>query len=97
MYVHFACGFATNGTVDRRVERLLRRLAARDGWFVPVSTLLDFLREKRLTKVISAAELYSMEQRWAYEKAVLLAFRVFRPPITWGRYQPQESTHVHEY
>jgi hypothetical protein len=96
MYAHFACGFSTNGTVNTRVERLLRRLAARDGWFVPVSMLLDFLREVRQTKVISAAELYSMEQRWAYEKSVLLAGRVFHPPATWD-YQPPESTHVHDY
>jgi hypothetical protein len=97
MYVHFASGFATDGAVDTRVEQLLRRLAARDGWFVPVSTLLDFLREERQTRVISAAELNSMEQRWAFEKAVLLAGRVFQPPVTWGgRFQP-ESTHVHGY
>jgi hypothetical protein len=96
MYVHFACGFATRGAVDTRVEALLRRLAARDGWFVPVSTLLDFLREERKTSIISATELRSMEKRWAYEKAVVLAGRVFHPPVTSG-YQPPESTHVHGY
>jgi hypothetical protein len=96
MYVHFACGFVTRGAVDTRVERLLRRLATRDGWFVPVSTLLDFLREERKTSIISAAELCSMEQRWAFEKAVLFAGRVFHPPVTWG-HRPPESTHAHGY
>ena len=96
MYVHFACGFVTNGAVAIRVEQLLRRLATRDGWFVPVSKLLDFLREERQTSIISSSELYSMEQRWAFEKAALLAGRVFHPLVTWG-YQPQESTHVHGY
>ena len=97
MYVHFACGFVTKGAVDTRVEQLLRRLATRDGWFVPVSTLLDFLRVERQTSIISSAELYSMEQRWAFEKALLLAARVFQPSVTWGRYQPPESTHVLGY
>jgi hypothetical protein len=96
MYVHFACGFVTRGIVDTRMEQLLRRLANRDGWFVPVSTLLDFLREEKQTSIIPAAELISMERRWALDKAVLLAGRVFHPPITWD-YQPPESTHVHGY
>jgi len=96
MYVHFACGFVTKGIVDTRTEQLLRRLATRDGWFVPVSTLLDFLREEKQTSIIPAAELVSMERRWALDKAVLLAGRVFHPPITWD-YQPPESTHVHGY
>ena len=40
---HFGKGFVRDGRVDPRVVELLTRLAARPGWFVPVSTLLDYL------------------------------------------------------
>jgi hypothetical protein len=80
MYVHFACGFATEGVVNPRTEHLLRRLARRDGWFVPASTLLEFLREERKTSIIPAAELLKMEQRWAFDKAALWANGVFHLP-----------------
>jgi hypothetical protein len=87
MYVHFACGFVKRGVVDSRTEQLLRRLAGRDGWFVSVSTLLDFLRDERRATIIPATELTSMEQRWAFDKVASLAGRVFHT----------ESTHVHGY
>jgi hypothetical protein len=94
--VHFACGFVKRGVVKSRTEHLLRRLARRDGWFVPVSTLLDFLREERKTSIIPAAELLAMELRWAFDKAVLLANRVFHAAATLD-YQRPESNHAHRY
>lgn len=96
MYAHFACGFARRGIVDSRTEQLLRKLAARDGWFVSVSTLLDFLRSERKTMIIPGAELASMEHRWAFDKAALFASRVFHTPETWD-HQPPESTYAHDY
>jgi hypothetical protein len=92
MYAHFACGFAKDGRVHARTEELLRRLAARNGWFVPVSTLLDFLQAERAATSISAGELTTMEHRWAIDKAMLLAARVLRPQKGVGdsksRWQP---------
>jgi hypothetical protein len=79
MYAHLACGFAKDGRVHARTEELLRLLAGRNGWFVPVSTLLDFLKAERAATSISAGELTSMERRWAVDKAMLLAARVLRP------------------
>jgi len=95
MYVHFACGFTKRGIVDFRTEQLLRKLAARDGWFVSVSTLLDFLRSERKAMIIPPAELASMEHRWAFDKAALFASRVFHTPETWD--QPPETTYAHDY
>lgn len=44
VYTHFGTGFVDGaGRVDPEVERLLRRLAARPGWFAPVEEILDFL------------------------------------------------------
>lgn len=78
MYAHLACGFAEDGKVHGRTEQLLRRLATRNGWFVPVSTLLDFLKSEKSCTDISAGELASMEHRWTLDKAKNLVPRVFR-------------------
>jgi hypothetical protein len=79
VYAHFACGFARNGEVDRRVESLLSRLARKAGWFVPVSTLLDFLRDRRGTLSIPRAELARMERRWMRDRFRRALSRVLSP------------------
>jgi hypothetical protein len=40
---HIASGFVQNGRVQPEAAAALRDIAARSGWFVPVSELLDFL------------------------------------------------------
>jgi len=77
VYTHFACGFVKDGAVDTRFEHLLRGLARRDGWFVPVSQLLNNLRVQRKPERIPHAEYFAMEGRWAYEK---LAAAINRMP-----------------
>ncbi len=37
MYTHFASGFWSDGGLDPRFAELMTRLAAKNGWFVPVS------------------------------------------------------------
>ncbi len=44
-YAHFASGFTAGGRVHGLVERRLRELAGRGGWFVPAGELLDHLLE----------------------------------------------------
>jgi hypothetical protein len=67
-YTHFACGFVNGGVVHPRVEYLLRRLARKRGWFVPVSSLLDFKRQQCLAGSISSAELEAMEREWLFDR-----------------------------
>src|SRR5262249_20211887 len=43
MYSHFPQGFYVDGRIDPRFRRLMTRLAGKNGWFVPVATLLDHL------------------------------------------------------
>ena len=43
MYTHLASGFLVNGELHPTFERLVRRLSAKNGWFVPVGTLLSHL------------------------------------------------------
>jgi hypothetical protein len=80
MYTHFACGFVKDGRVDPTAEQLLRRLATRSGWFVPVSTLLDYLRQERGTRTIPPGEFTAMEWRWASETLASSAKRVLPLP-----------------
>ncbi|MBL8984822.1 MAG: hypothetical protein JNJ80_01025 [Gemmatimonadetes bacterium] len=62
---HLGKGFARDGRVDPTTERLLTRLAAKGGWFVPVGELLDWLRERRTEEFLPAAEWRAMQWRWA--------------------------------
>jgi hypothetical protein len=69
MYTHFACGFCNDGVLHPEFVRTMKRLSRRNGWFVPVSSLLDHLRATRMgDDNISKAELASMERRWFMAK-----------------------------
>jgi hypothetical protein len=68
MYTHFASGFVRDGRLDRRFETLMRRLAAKNGWFVPVSTLLDVLTARNGATVITDRQRASLERRWLLSK-----------------------------
>ena len=46
-YTHLAFGFYRDGRLNPRFVELMRRLAGLPGWFVPVSTLLDYIGERR--------------------------------------------------
>lgn len=62
---HIGKGFAPGGRLDVRVADRLRAVAARRGWFVPVSRLLDHLRAQRRGGPIPAGEWRAMQWRWA--------------------------------
>lgn len=44
---HLGKGFVRDGRVDPEVDAVLEYVASRPGWFVPVSTVLDHLRDQR--------------------------------------------------
>lgn len=46
VYTHFAVGFVEDGRLNPRFAQLMRRIASLQGWFVPASTLLDYLRRR---------------------------------------------------
>lgn len=68
MYAHFGHGFTANGSLEPRFRRLMERLSRRNGWFVPVSTLLDHLRRERGPIAITDTQRRSLERRWLVEK-----------------------------
>lgn len=71
MYTHFARGFVVNGQLDRRFRLLMGRLARKNGWFVPVSTLLDFLLKTRGPYTITPAERRRLEWKWLKYKVAV--------------------------
>ncbi len=70
VYTHFASGFVQNGKVNTTTKELLTELSKRNGWFVPVSTLLDFLRTKQRRETLSVFEHLTMEIRWFLSKMI---------------------------
>ncbi len=70
MYSHFGHGFVQNGALDLRFRSLLGRLTKKNGWFVPVSTLLDHLQSRQQTSVITPRQRAGLEWRWLSRKLV---------------------------
>ena len=69
VYTHFAFGFNENGRIHGGFRSLMERLSRKNGWFVPVSTLLDYLLEKRGLRIISARERNRLERNWLLQKS----------------------------
>jgi hypothetical protein len=68
MYTHFASGFVHDGGLDPRFTELVTRLAGKNGWFVPVSTLLDHLAAARGVRSITPSQRRRLERRWLRSK-----------------------------
>jgi hypothetical protein len=68
MYTHFAVGFVEHGQIDSRFSSLIKRLSRKKGWFVPVSTLLDYLLNTNGRHVITDRERKRLERRWLWHK-----------------------------
>jgi hypothetical protein len=69
MYTHFASGFVIDGVVNARFRQLMERLARRNGWFVPVTPVLDFLSARQTDPAITAGERRRLERQWLLGKA----------------------------
>jgi hypothetical protein len=67
---HLAKGFVANGAVVPDTERLLRRLADRPGWFVPVGTMLDWLIDQGTAGLLPASEWRRMQWKWFIDLVV---------------------------
>jgi hypothetical protein len=68
MYTHLAAGFYHNNAMDSEFKQLMKRLSRKNGWFVPVSTLLDYLVEINGPHIISDKERTSLERKWLWHK-----------------------------
>lgn len=70
VYTHLGSGFQDAGLVNPRFAQLIGRLAQKNGWFVPVSTLLDHIRSQRGVTTLSASQRRRLEWRWFAHKLV---------------------------
>jgi len=61
---HFGKGFVKNNELHQKTKYLLEKLAKRNGWFVPVSTVLDFLKSRSSNKYIGNFSLFMLEFKW---------------------------------
>ena len=68
MYTHFGHGYVRDGGLHPEFRRAMERLARKNGWFVPVSKLLDFLIRQRASVVLSGAQRRALENRWLRQK-----------------------------
>jgi hypothetical protein len=68
MYTHFAKDFYADGRLNPRFRELMLRLSRKNGWFVPVATLLDWLRQTNGPHNITNAERRRLERKWLLEK-----------------------------
>ncbi len=68
MYTHFASGFCRNSNIDSNFKFLMERLSKKNGWFVPVSTLLDHLLKQKGRHIITAKERKRLERKWLSHK-----------------------------
>lgn len=68
VYTHFGKGFVEGGRLNATWERLMRKLAQNNGWFVPASELLDFLLEQKDDEGISWRERKYLSARWIMER-----------------------------
>jgi len=106
VYTHLAYGFFDHGRVQPEFERLLRRLAAKKGWFVPASEMLDHLALERRSATIPEAEIDAMEGRWFKDRLrrkveAAMAFKAhswdrFRSAARAGRAAPKNGDSVGE-
>jgi hypothetical protein len=68
MYTHFGLGFYENGQLNGRFRALMERLSKRNGWFAPVSTLLDYILAQRGPVTLTPAERSGLERKWLMHK-----------------------------
>ncbi len=68
MYTHFGHGYVQDGKLAPEFRRTMERLAAKNGWFVPVTELLDFLAKTKGVTMLTDDVRRRMESRWLWEK-----------------------------
>ncbi|MDZ4722836.1 MAG: hypothetical protein SGI97_02860 [candidate division Zixibacteria bacterium] len=64
VYTHLGAGFYKNEKVDSQFVMLMSRLSKKNGWFVPVTGLLDYLRSRNGLHVITERTRARLEWQW---------------------------------
>lgn len=68
MYTHFGHGYVQDGKLTPEFRSTMQRLVRKNGWFVPVGQLLDFLANTNGVTTLNDAIRRRIESRWLWEK-----------------------------
>jgi len=68
MYTHFAKDFHDGKRLHGEFRRLVSRLAEKNGWFVPVGTLLDYILAQRGPHELTPSQRSRVERKWLLHK-----------------------------
>jgi hypothetical protein len=68
MYTHFGKGFCQGGSLTPEFRNLMERLSRRNGWFAPVSAVLDHIVAQRGEHILTDGERARLEWAWLSEK-----------------------------
>lgn len=68
MYAHLGKFFRRDGVISDRFRFLMERLSQKNGWFVPVSTLLDYIVQQRGSLTLTDKDRREVERRWLWHK-----------------------------
>jgi hypothetical protein len=61
---HFGKGFVKRGKLNPVTQDLLTQLSRRNGWFAPVSKVLEYLKGFRGETSVQNDNLFSLELKW---------------------------------
>lgn len=71
VYTHFASGFVDKlGQLDKKFIKNIEYLSSKDGWFVPASTMLDYLLLQKNNSYASRGYLMNLDFRWVLDRIV---------------------------
>jgi hypothetical protein len=68
MYTHLGDRFYYKGKLYAPFQSVMERLSRRNGWFVPVTTLLDYLLQVKGHHDITSWERARLERKWLWHK-----------------------------
>ncbi|HEX4748786.1 MAG TPA: hypothetical protein VH302_04525 [Bryobacteraceae bacterium] len=68
MYTHFGKKFVNDDNLDPRFRQLMERLSRKNGWFVPLTTVLDHLVQHHGIHTITPGERSRLEWKWLANK-----------------------------
>jgi hypothetical protein len=71
MYTHFSQGFLHGKQLDKQFVTLMQRLRRKNGWFVPVAVLLDYVLMIQGVHTITDQERKKLERKWLLEKVTV--------------------------
>ncbi len=71
VYTHFASNFVDDkGNLNEEFVSDIKYLSGKNGWFVPASTMLDYLLSQRENHHASKAYLVGLDLRWVIDRII---------------------------